>query len=331
MIARRAAVIVFAVAAAACRRAPKATDLPALVPLPKRSEPDALCVTSSGALWVTLTGAGSVLRIDPTPPYRTTAIRLEPGSRPRGMAVGPDGGLWFVEEAANRIGRIQAEWPYTLVEYDIPSRCAPVRIAAGPDGAMWFIASALPRLGRIAIDSPHEITEFTTPGPGDGQWSPRYGIAVTSGPSDTVWFTGVNGVCWVHTGRLARGVQCRAPSPRPFGFAGDLVRASDGAVWHTVFMEGIERQDLATGGEISQLALGRDTKVRLAADDQGRIWATSADGLWEIPVAEPSKAIRHPLSRDYRPGAVAVAPDGRVWFIDAAAHTLAAFRPVTPK
>lgn len=327
VIARHAAVLVFAVAASACRRAPKATDVSVSVPLPKRSEPDALCVTSDGALWITLSGTGSVLRIDPMPPYRTRAVLLESTSRPRGMAVGPDGALWFVEEVANRIGRIQAEWPYTLVEYDIPDRYAPVGIASGPDRAMWFIASALPRLGRIAIDSPHDITEITTPGPGNGQWSPRYGIAVTSGPNETVWFTAVHGVCWVHTARLNKGVQCRAASPRSYGFPGDLVRASDGAVWHTVFMEGVERQDLATGGEIFPLVLGREPGARLAADTRGHIWATSGDGLWEIPVSDPSKAICHPLSRGYRPGSVAVAPDGRVWFIDAAACTLEAFRP----
>jgi virginiamycin B lyase len=323
-VRRRTAAAVLAVFAAACRRAPEAARLPPTVPLPERSAPDALCATSDGALWVTLTGLDVVRRVESTPPYRAVDVPVRAGSRPRGIAVGSDGAPWFVEEVGNRVGRIQPEWPYTLVEYEIPTRLAPVRIAAGPDRAMWFTSGFTPVIGRVAVDSPHAITEIATPGP--PQYRPS-GIPVTAGPGDTIWFSRYNEICWLHTARLTSPIQCRAASTSPFPGPVDLVRASDGAVWLTVAMEGIQRQDPETGRETYLLALGRDHRARLAADAKGRIWATSAGGLWEIPLSEPSRAIVHPLRTDYGPGAIAVAPDGRVWFVDTATRTLNVFAP----
>ena len=235
--------------------------------------------------------------------------------------------LWFVEEAANRVGRLQAEWPYTVVEFEVPTRCAPTRITAGPDRAMWFLGSAMPVLGRIGVDSPNRVTEITTPGPRDGQWSGNYGWSIAAGEADSIWFTAIHGICFARALHPERPIQCRQASPRPFDHAREVVRGADGAVWATVFMEGIQRQDLESGRETHLLALGRQAFARLTADPRGRLWATGADGLWEIPLAEPEKAVRHPLSQSYRPGAVAVAPDGRIWFVDSAVGTLNVFAP----
>ncbi len=93
---------------------------------------------ADGALWVTETWKGAIIRYDAhggRREFRRGLTKFDSG--PQFIASGNDGALWF-SEMRDRVGRITTEGAITEYGRGIPHRSSIGGIIAGRDGAMWF-------------------------------------------------------------------------------------------------------------------------------------------------------------------------------------------------
>ncbi|HEY2473338.1 MAG TPA: hypothetical protein VGI19_00920 [Candidatus Cybelea sp.] len=176
---------------------------------------------SDGALWITDTYNGQILRLTTSGNY--TGFRLSRYASPvditsgpdralwftasvgstsevgrittsgnitttgvgkgaQGITVGPDRALWFCETGIDQIGRITTHDKVTSYSKGITPGSGPTSIAAGPDGALWFTERTGGRIGRITTSG--KVTEYSHGISGNEQ---PFGIA--AGPDGAMWFT----------------------------------------------------------------------------------------------------------------------------------------------
>ena len=133
------------------------------------------------ALWFTAQSVGNESEIGRI----TTDFKLNQypaNGGPYGITVGPDKALWFTEESANAIGRITTKGKVTNYTKGITAGSEPFSIAAGPDGALWFTEYMGGRIGRITTAG--KVTEYSrdiTP--------TEYPFGIAAGPDGAMWFT----------------------------------------------------------------------------------------------------------------------------------------------
>ena len=233
--------------------------------------------------------------------------------QPQGIATGSDGNLWFTETGADRIGRMTPAGVVT--EFSLPAiplpawwipdiegtpPPGPVAITAGPDGALWFVG--MPgEVGRITTAG--VVSEYALPAvpPGVGTGpvpviSPAEVTSITVGPDGALWFAGVPG----EIGRITTSgviTEFAVPKVQPRdglspGTAGSqvtplaIVSGPDGALWFT-----------GVPGEIARI--------------------TTAGAVTEFDVpAIPAPVGSSPGTTGSipTPEAIAVGPDGALWF-----------------
>jgi streptogramin lyase len=111
-----------------------------------------------GALWVTETWRGVIIRFDRHGGRREFRHGLTKfNSGPQFITAGYDGALWFTE-ARDRVGRITIGGVITEYGRGIPHRSSMGGIIAGRDGAMWFTLFHGMVLARITGDG--VVTQF---------------------------------------------------------------------------------------------------------------------------------------------------------------------------
>jgi streptogramin lyase len=111
-----------------------------------------------GALWVTETWHGAIIRFDRhggRRAFRRGLTRFNSG--PQFITDGHDGALWFTE-LRDRAGRITTDGVITEYGRGIPHRSSIGGIIAGRDGAMWFTLYHGMVLARIDRDG--TVTQY---------------------------------------------------------------------------------------------------------------------------------------------------------------------------
>ncbi len=195
-------------------------------------------------------------------------------------------------------------------------------MTAGPEGRLWFagnqgvpeLPAPLKPLGGVlgSISPGGEVTEFSIGG------EALSGIAV--GADGALWSTEPG------RGRIVRVDTAGAVStfsvPGPGAELSSIVAGADGALW---FTEG-KRDEvgrITTTGAVSEFALppGSDARDIVAGSD-GALWlaATGTDSI--VRVAADGTATSFPIGggADNEPRALALGPDGDVFFTQRAAR-----------
>jgi streptogramin lyase len=172
------------------------------------SEPDGIVDDSSGNLWVSWYGSGTVDRFTPTGSgsWLSTPITLDGGanSEPEGITIGPDGNVWVVEAGS---AQVQVINPSTLaIIKSIPisvngsitsqpednsvlitSSSSVVAIATGTYAQTTYtVPSTMGRPVAVVADETDHNVYFTNSGPGNGfgGTNPPYTLgAITVSPA----------------------------------------------------------------------------------------------------------------------------------------------------
>jgi streptogramin lyase len=254
--------------------------------------------------------------------------------RPSGLTAGPDGSIWFT--GFYKIGRIAPDG--TVSEFPLPNgensdekfvfHDGP--LVVGADGNVWFSGargfrredgSAVgdePIIGRLTPTG--ELTEFDLPPEGG------HPIRLTNGPDGNVWFTepASNRVS-----RITMAGQIQAfplpPSVQPVG----IVAGPDGALW---FLERREADSaiarITTSGELTEYPLERSELEKeeelgglfgagsVVAGPDGRIWFAYQAG--SVGRVGPGGRLSNVPIPTRSPEAMAVGPEGSIWYTSAA-------------
>ena len=194
---------------------------------PSISRPFGIVVGSDGALWFTNSGSDSIGRI--TTGGAITAYTGTGIATPEGIALGSDGALWFTNHQSWTIGRITTTGVVSIYTGD--GVTGPQAIAAGPDGALWFVNTQyFPSIGRITTAG-----KVTANYPLTSGYYPYYLVA---GPDKALWFGDyeTNSIGRISTTGTITHYNAA-------GIAGPvaIARGSDGALWFTLFDNGIGR------------------------------------------------------------------------------------------
>ncbi len=298
--------------------------------LPEGSVATGLAAGKDG-LWVALSKPAGFLLVSYTAPHALLArVDLEDGSRPLGSAVAADGSLWATLDVTHRLAKLEAAWPYALTVFgpqDTQSR--PARIAAASDGALWFTDRGAGRLGRIEGVRPHSMTATVLPSPGRRLKTEGSTFGVASAPDGLLWFTrDLKGeLCSFRPGALTE-IRCR-PLDLPKGTQPrETVVSPDGRIFFTLSTPDLGIWEPATGLRILPLATGTGGGRGIAASASGFVYVTGAREIFQIESRTSGNVRTFTLPAPFfAPSAVAVAPDGSVYFVDGSAKTLGRFEP----
>ena len=174
----------------------------------------------------------------------------------------------------------------TTLDPNLGVHVDPTNITAGPDGVLWFCENGA--IGRITTAGTIEQFALTTPGATPAN--------ITVGPDDTLWFVqGVpdpsdTGVAHVSIGRITTAGAITV-FPLPAGVSvGGMTEGRDGNVW---FTESITDPETSA---ITAPAVARITP-------EGRITR------FAVPIPKTNEG-----SDIGSPAAIAVGPDGHIWF-----------------
>jgi virginiamycin B lyase len=197
--------------------------------------------------------------------------------------------------------------------YDISvagTEAGPYGIATGPDGALWCTEITANQIGRI--DADHQVTEYPIPIEG------AFPSAIVAGPDGAMWFT-LNQANAI--GRIETGTDGTDGSGGLDGTAGSDDGDGDGDGDLRITVYPLPTPGAAPVG-ITAGADGALWFVEIGAGQLGRISAGASAGA-----AEPAGTITEfPLpDRAARPHAVAVGPDGALWFTEWGANSVGRF------
>jgi virginiamycin B lyase len=181
------------------------------VPTPE-SRPTGIVAAPGGYLWVSLEGAGKVVRLGPT--GLANEIPLPAGLEPAAIALGSDGAAWTVDSGTGTVTRISAS-PGRTISFPISGagkkfspRTTFSDVVAGPDGKLWMSQSDGPRVATVeALESATHFIQYTIPAIGEGT------TLVSNGPKGDIWFAGGSVIGSIATHGVEVGeVACAVPS-----------------------------------------------------------------------------------------------------------------------
>jgi virginiamycin B lyase len=137
--------------------------------LPVGSVPHGIEFDSVGQLWVSLEGAGQIVRVDSKGqivqaydlPSDCTGCAGPVRQDPHGLGIARGGRtIWYTGKTANTVGKITPEG--SVASFFVPTRDSlPIYIRSRPDGNMWFTELTGNKIGRITDSG--EIHEFPIP------------------------------------------------------------------------------------------------------------------------------------------------------------------------
>lgn len=266
-------------------------------PMPAGSAPHGIVFDAAGQLWVSLEGAGAVVRLDPRGQIVARhdvslncagcAQKINP--HPHGLAVGPDGKtLWFTGKATGTVGRITPDgviqtFPLATVG------SVPIYIEAGPDGNMWVTELVGNAIARVTPQG--QVTEFPIPTPNSRP------IALVPDPGGrALWFTEEAGN---RVGRIDLGGQITEfPVPKMQNNVILAGLAFDGEqnLWVQQY---VDQNSPDPAGPDHLVKIDRNV---LLAGSPGRLGA--AFTFYEVPTRQ---TVMHRIIRG---------PDGNLWFTE---------------
>lgn len=206
------------------------------IALPPKSAPHGMALDKQGRLWVSLEGAGAVVRLDDKGAVAESIdvkIRSAGGAEPvnptpHAIAFGLDGRtIWFTGKTAASVGRIDPSGQVTHFALKTPN-ATPIYLALGPDGNIWGTQLIGNHIFRITPDG--KLSEFPIPTPNSRP------IAIVAGPDKkSMWFSEEAGV------KIARidmnGVITEYPIPRtsPDSLLAALTFDRQGNLWTQMY------------------------------------------------------------------------------------------------
>ncbi len=236
-----------------------------------------------------------------------------PNSRPHDPAAAPDGSLWYTGQAANKLGRLDPmtgqfkEFPLSIPD------SGPHGLVADRDGNIWFTAANKGYIGKLDPKN-GKVTEYRMPDP-DAK-DPHTPVFDQNG---TLWFT-VEGSNFVgqldpRTGAIKLK---RVPTPHavPYG----IVVAKDDTPFFCEFGTNklasinpktmdISDYPLPEGARPRRLALSPDGSIYYS--DYARGYLGHFD-----PTTKKVEEWPSPSGASSKPYAIAITPDGIVWFAE---------------
>jgi streptogramin lyase len=241
---------------------------------------------------------------------------LAPGAvNPGSITRGPDGALWFTLEGGDgAIGRMTTAGVHTNT-FPLPpcsgSSCSssipPVdQIVLGPNGNLWFTMTRSNAIGQMNTAGGMAIYPIDTP---DSQ--PE---GLTVGPDGRLWFTeaNFNGIGAIDMG----GTDVDWSLPTSGSGPSDIANGPDGALWFTESLTNKVGRITTTG------VVTNEFDVPTPSSEPSGITNTGG-GLWftESAVGQIAQISTGGIITEYagagdQPSAIALAPDGALWYTE---------------
>jgi virginiamycin B lyase len=149
-------------------------------PLTNRADPDtwslpegaAAARAGLGAIWVTITGTDTLLRISPADPKTSQAIKV--GDGPRFLAIGEDA-VWVMNQRAGSVSRVDASGAVvaSIQVSDVPIRGGDIAVGGG---SVWV------RIEQDLIVRIDPTTNTVT-----ARYGPPSGSGSVAADADAVW------------------------------------------------------------------------------------------------------------------------------------------------
>jgi streptogramin lyase len=221
------------------------------------------------------------------------------------------------------IGSVVSAAQVAITEYPNPtSGSGPIGIAVGPDGNLWFPEPGVNEIGRITLAG--VITEFPA---GDG---PNF---ITSGPDGNLWFTEEPGSAIV---KMTTSGVVLAVYPTSYYPAG-ITAGPDGNLWFTL-PNTSQIGRITPNGVITWFGPTASTyPVHIVVGPDGNLWFTEEGyapwvaagyGAGVGRITSEGVITEFPLSTSGgAPYAIAVGPDGNLWFTEYAGSKLGKITP----
>ena len=283
--------------------------------------PTGLAVAPDGSVWIASTQADRLVRFDPATSRRSEVV-LPLRSHPAGLLVDDRGGLWYAASGLGLVGRIEGngkpkEFPVPAMDRVRADIASPRALALDRRaGEVWFTVQSDGLVGRLPRDAAPRRRGFAVTEISLGPPTVRpEGIAADGRGGVWVAELGADRFAYVTAAGVARRVAL-APGSRPRAVA----IGPDGAVWATLFgAHRLLRLDPATlqTAEWPMPSAPRSSPLAIAVDGTGAVWVSELEGNAVArfdPRAERFTAVPLPTPRS-GVRALAVAPDGRVWFV----------------
>ena len=278
-------------------------------PPTSNSEPGGIVLGPDMDVWFTERAAGKIGRVrtaiqgpaTPIPAFPITEYSLPVNSYPSAITTGPDGALWFAN--GDTVGRITTAG--VVSTFELGGAGYSVAIVAGPDGNLWvattLVSIAGPAGKIVRMTTSGAVTSFDVPYPG------RIATALAAGPDGNIWFAGVgtdiplSGTAVIGTGtfgvvgNLTTAGDSRGARRLAAGIPQDIAAGPDGHMWFTVQIV------TSFAADSPPSSLGKIGRFEIVPN-----------GLPAVP-KEEEFTIPAPNSA---PSAIAVGPDGALWFTD---------------
>ncbi len=250
-----------------------------------------------------------------------------PNSFPHDPALGPDGSLWYTGMGSNTIGRLN---PKTgeIKEYPLKTaNSGPHGLVADKEGNIWFTANFKGYIGRLDPTT-GKITEYKLPEAAHDPHTPvfdRKGI---------LWFTVQAGNMVGRLNPKTGDIKVKplpTPDARPYGIA---VNSKGIPLFCELGANKLASTDPDTM-LIKEYPLPKDARPRrlaIAADDNIYYTDFSGGRLGRLnPIDGKAEEWPSPGGRGSRPYAIAITPDGKVWYSESGVtpNTIVRFDPKT--
>jgi virginiamycin B lyase len=289
----------------------------------------------SGAILALGLGAALAVRgADPGPAVGELKVTIHEwvvptkGAHPHDPAVGGDGALWFTEQLQNKIGRVDTKTG-VFKEYALKIEdSGPHGLVADSSGNIWFTGNGKGYIGKLDPRT-GAVTEYKMP---DAKAEDPHTAVFDS--HGTMWFTvqvgNMVGKLDPQTGKIELKTMPMADA-RPYGIAINSKGIPFFCEFGTNKMARIDPQTMAiTEYELPEGARPR----RMAIDASDKIYFTDFQG-GNLGLLDPAtgsvKMWPSPGGAGSAPYAVAITPDGLVWYSESGVkpNTIIQFNPKT--
>ena len=269
----------------------------------QNSWPEYIRMGPDGNLWFTEFYANQLARI--TPNGTITEFREPDNNDVEALVTGPDGNIWFTDPGANRIGRMTTTGAFMM--FDVPTvDSSPRGIAVGPDGNLWFTEYQGDKIGRITLTG--AIKEFALP-TGSSPWEIIAGtdgiMYVTDSTSDDIARYDPATHRFMSSLRLPR-------SDNPWG----LTIGHDHNVWFTGRYSA--KIGVIVAGKVHEFKIPTTGAYPddIAEGPDGIFYITDSlrNSISRFDPSTGSFLPRIILGTADIPTAIAVGPDGNMWF-----------------
>jgi streptogramin lyase len=203
--------------------------------------------------------------------------------------------------------------PGEVTTYPLPAGAVPEGIAAGADGNLWFAEHGANAIGRITPAG--QVTEFPLP------TANAQPMQIAAGADGNMWFTEWRSG---NVGRIAPdGTITEFPICPEYCRPSHITAGPEGDVW-VVLSETGQVARVTPDGTVTKFHEVLSFPGGIAAGSDGNLWVADSSWVREepgpgyilrlTPTGESTSFAVPTLVENFRPMAIAAAPDGVLWF-----------------